>query len=71
MKNSESSRFEVRCTPEIRELLEFVRAVEGDTTYSQMFRRMLVREARGMGKRLIGDERVRLKKILARLSEAT
>lgn len=68
-----TSRFEVRCPSAVRDLFEVVKSIEGDVTYSQMFRRLLVNRARELakGRWLTPGERSRLESLLGEISEAS
>ena len=67
---STNERFEVRCSPEIRELAEAIGALEGHPTFSAMVRVTLIEHAR---RRVLldrtGEQTRRLKGILKRIAE--
>ena len=63
-------RFEIRCTPEIRDLVKAICSLEGDTQ-SSLVRRLVIAHARDIVKEVDGDEKVRLRKLLSRVAEAS
>ena len=67
---SDPRRFEIRCTPEIRELAEALCAIEGDKA-STLVRRLIVAHARDILPELESDERTRLRKLLTKVAEAS
>lgn len=67
---SDPHRFEIRCTPEIRDLVDVLCSLEGDKT-SGLVRRLIVAHARDVVKQLDGDDARRVRRALSKIAEAS